>query len=180
MLISVSRKATKGAVGYIHAAQDSCGAWFGRWGICFTYATMFALESLSLVDETYENSESVRRACDFLISKQRADGGWGESWEVSKHFFPSKHTFDCSLDMREARMDRTRKLPSRPNCMGRAGPHVCKIPVPRTPGTCRSFNNAPPVTGKLQIFFSNDTSEGTDMHLPGRIMGTRSDRRSFQ
>jgi lanosterol synthase len=54
----------------------------GSWGICFTYATMFALESLSLVGETYETSESARRACDFLVSKQRADGGWGESYKV--------------------------------------------------------------------------------------------------
>jgi lanosterol synthase len=77
------RAATNRAVSYIHVAQDSCGAWLGRWGICFTYATMFALESLSLVGETYENSGTVRRACDFLISKQRVDGGWGESWEVS-------------------------------------------------------------------------------------------------
>lgn len=54
----------------------------GSWGICFTYATQFALESLSLVGETYETSESARRACEFLISKQRADGGWGESYKV--------------------------------------------------------------------------------------------------
>jgi hypothetical protein len=54
----------------------------GSWGICFTYATMFALESLSLVGETYETSQSARRACDFLVSKQRADGGWGESYKV--------------------------------------------------------------------------------------------------
>jgi lanosterol synthase len=43
---------------------------------------MFALESLSLVGKTYETSESARRACDFLVSKQRADGGWGESYKV--------------------------------------------------------------------------------------------------
>jgi len=43
---------------------------------------MFALEGLSLVGETYETSQSARRACDFLISKQRADGGWGESYKV--------------------------------------------------------------------------------------------------
>jgi len=54
----------------------------GSWGICFTYATMFALESLSLVGETYETSQSAGRACDFLVSKQRADGGWGESYKV--------------------------------------------------------------------------------------------------
>ena len=43
---------------------------------------MFALQSLSLAGETYETSDSVRRACDYLVSKQRADGGWGESYKV--------------------------------------------------------------------------------------------------
>jgi len=43
---------------------------------------MFALESLSLVGETYDTSDRVRRACDFLVAKQRADGGWGESYKV--------------------------------------------------------------------------------------------------
>lgn len=57
------------------------GVWFGSWGICFTYATRFALESLSLVGETYASSDASRRACDFLIQKQQADGGWGESYK---------------------------------------------------------------------------------------------------
>lgn len=47
------------------------------------YATMFAIESLSLAGETYDNSPSVRLACDFLLSKQMEDGGWGESYKVS-------------------------------------------------------------------------------------------------
>lgn len=72
----------RGAIGYLHAAQKPEGAWVGSWGICFTYATQFALESLSLVGETYETSEYSRKACDFLIRKQRADGGWGESYKV--------------------------------------------------------------------------------------------------
>ena len=38
--------------------------------------------SLALVGETYENSAAVRRACDYLVSKQRDDGGWGESWRA--------------------------------------------------------------------------------------------------
>ncbi|KAF8719005.1 hypothetical protein AX14_011567 [Amanita brunnescens Koide BX004] len=71
----------KGAVGYLHEAQKPEGGWVGSWGICFTYATQFALESLSLVGETYETSERSRRACDFLLKKQRADGGWGESYK---------------------------------------------------------------------------------------------------
>ncbi|KAI0794385.1 lanosterol synthase [Fomes fomentarius] len=69
------------AVDYLHKIQRPEGTWFGSWGICFTYATQFALESLSLVGETYENSKHARKACDFLISKQRADGGWGESYK---------------------------------------------------------------------------------------------------
>lgn len=70
------------AINFLHNAQYPEGGWFGSWGICFTYATMFALESLSLVGETYETSKYAKKACDWLVSKQRADGGWGESWKV--------------------------------------------------------------------------------------------------
>ena len=49
---------------------------------CFTYATMFSIESLALAGETYSNSDHVRRACDFIIGKQMQDGGWGESYKV--------------------------------------------------------------------------------------------------
>ncbi|KAI0060948.1 terpene synthase [Artomyces pyxidatus] len=72
----------KEAIKFLHNIQKPEGGWFGSWGICFTYATMFALESLALVGETYETSTSARRACDFLLSKQRADGGWGESYKT--------------------------------------------------------------------------------------------------
>ena len=41
---------------------------------------MFALESLSLAGHTYETHPQVRRACEFLVSKQQGDGGWGESY----------------------------------------------------------------------------------------------------
>ncbi|GLB41717.1 putative terpene cyclase mutase family protein [Lyophyllum shimeji] len=74
-------KTIRKAIKYLHAAQYPEGPWLGSWGICFTYATQFALESLSLVGETYETSERSRRACDFLVRKQRADGGWGESYK---------------------------------------------------------------------------------------------------
>lgn len=50
---------------------------------CFTYATMFSVESLALAGETYGNSDHARRACDFIIGKQMNDGGWGESYKVS-------------------------------------------------------------------------------------------------
>ncbi|KAI9375475.1 terpenoid cyclases/protein prenyltransferase alpha-alpha toroid [Aspergillus egyptiacus] len=69
------------ALRYIKKAQRPDGSWYGSWGVCFTYGTMFALESLASVGETYENSEAVYRACQFLLSKQQADGGWSESYE---------------------------------------------------------------------------------------------------
>ncbi|KAI9803922.1 MAG: hypothetical protein M1825_001802 [Sarcosagium campestre] len=72
---------TVDALKYIRAAQRPDGSWYGSWGICFAYAAMFALESLASVGETYENSERIRRACQFLIDRQMDDGGWGESYK---------------------------------------------------------------------------------------------------
>ncbi|EKD19457.1 uncharacterized protein L3040_002666 [Drepanopeziza brunnea f. sp. 'multigermtubi'] len=68
------------AVQYIKDAQSPDGSWYGSWGICFTYAAMFALESLASIGEKYENSAFSRAGCDFLVSKQREDGGWSESY----------------------------------------------------------------------------------------------------
>ncbi|OZJ01405.1 hypothetical protein BZG36_05638, partial [Bifiguratus adelaidae] len=73
----VSRK----AVQYIRKKQRPDGSWFGSWAICFTYAALFSLDSLASVGDTYETCEHSRRGCDFLISKQQADGGWGELYK---------------------------------------------------------------------------------------------------
>ncbi|KAL2176376.1 terpenoid cyclases/protein prenyltransferase alpha-alpha toroid [Thermothelomyces heterothallicus CBS 202.75] len=70
------------AVAWIKTNQRPHGGWYGSWGICFTYATMFALESLASIGETYENSSHAKRGCDFLISKQREDGGWSEHYKA--------------------------------------------------------------------------------------------------
>lgn len=71
------------ALKYIHKAQRPDGSWYGSWGICFTYAAMFALESLASQGMTYSNSDAARRGCDFLISHLHPDasGGWGESYK---------------------------------------------------------------------------------------------------
>jgi lanosterol synthase len=74
-------KFTKRAVEWIRTNQRADGSWYGSWGICFTYAGMFALESLATQGETYAHSERVQRACKFFLDKQRDDGGWGESYK---------------------------------------------------------------------------------------------------
>lgn len=78
------------AVKWIKTAQLPDGSWYGSWGICFTYATMFALESLSSIGEMYGTSQNAKKGCDFLISKQRADGGWSECYKVK---FPPPYSW---------------------------------------------------------------------------------------
>ncbi|KAH7165772.1 oxidosqualene:lanosterol cyclase [Dactylonectria macrodidyma] len=76
------RSTIERATSWIKTNQRPDGSWYGSWGICFMYATMFALESMMNIGETYSNSEVSRRGCDFLLSKQRADGGWSESYKA--------------------------------------------------------------------------------------------------
>ncbi|KAI5786471.1 terpenoid cyclases/protein prenyltransferase alpha-alpha toroid [Peziza echinospora] len=76
-------KAIAKAIAFVKVTQGKDGSWYGSWGICFTYAAMFALESLEILGESYENSDSVKRGVEFLLSKQMDDGGWGESFQSS-------------------------------------------------------------------------------------------------
>lgn len=75
------RRFTTRAVEWIRTDQRPDGSWYGSWGICFTYAGMFALESLATQGETHANSERVKQACRFFLDKQGEDGGWGESYK---------------------------------------------------------------------------------------------------
>lgn len=69
------------AVAWILKDQRKDGSWYGSWGICFTYAGMFALESLASVGRNYSNDARVALACKFFLDRQMADGGWGESYK---------------------------------------------------------------------------------------------------
>ncbi|CAM0958974.1 unnamed protein product [Alopecurus aequalis] len=70
----------KNAVVFIEKNQNKDGSWYGSWGICFTYGTMFAVRALVATGRTYNNSYCLRKACNFLLTKQQSTGGWGESY----------------------------------------------------------------------------------------------------
>lgn len=72
------------AIEYIIRAQNDDGSWYGSWGICYTYAGMFALEALYEVKKSYQNCDTVRKGCDFLVKYQLPDGGWGETMKASE------------------------------------------------------------------------------------------------
>ncbi|KAE8337771.1 hypothetical protein BDV24DRAFT_154052 [Aspergillus arachidicola] len=68
-------------VRFIHQNQQIDGGWLASWGIAYTYGAFFAMEALHCANETYENHAVVKRGCDFILDKQKEDGGWGETIE---------------------------------------------------------------------------------------------------
>ena len=64
---------------FIKSIQRPDGSWYGSWGCCFTYGTWFGVEGLVLSGEP-PDSDSLRRACSFLLGTQNANGGWGEDF----------------------------------------------------------------------------------------------------
>jgi squalene/oxidosqualene cyclase-like protein len=79
-------QAIKAGLQFILKQQKADGSWYGGWAVCFTYATWFAVEAISKAKgKGYFNEsiliDSTNKACVFLIGKQKADGGWGETFE---------------------------------------------------------------------------------------------------
>jgi squalene-hopene/tetraprenyl-beta-curcumene cyclase len=62
---------------YLRREQEQDGSWFGRWGTNYIYGTWSALCALNRAG-VGKSDPAMRRAVTWLLSKQRADGGWGE------------------------------------------------------------------------------------------------------
>ena len=62
---------------YLLREQEGDGSWFGRWGTNYIYGTWSALVALNKAGLD-KDSPAMRRAVDWLLARQRADGGWGE------------------------------------------------------------------------------------------------------
>jgi squalene-hopene/tetraprenyl-beta-curcumene cyclase len=72
-----SDKVFTSAVDYLVREQEPDGCWFGRWGTNYIYGTWSALIALDAAGLD-KASTIIRRAAQWLLSKQREDGGWGE------------------------------------------------------------------------------------------------------
>merc|ERR1712176_578891 len=62
---------------FLKSIQREDGSWYGSWACCFTYGTWFGIEGLVAGGEE-ASSASIRRAAEFLLGHQNANGGWGE------------------------------------------------------------------------------------------------------
>ncbi|KAG2648439.1 hypothetical protein PVAP13_1NG028036 [Panicum virgatum] len=72
------------AASFIERIQKSDGSWYGSWAVCFTYGTWFGVKGLVAAGRTFENCPVIRKACEFLLSKELPSGGWGEIYLSSQ------------------------------------------------------------------------------------------------
>ena len=66
---------------FLRREQERDGSWYGRWGVNYIYGTWSALSAFNACG--YDMQQPfIRRAVDYLVGGQRADGGWGEGCET--------------------------------------------------------------------------------------------------
>jgi squalene-hopene/tetraprenyl-beta-curcumene cyclase len=70
--------ALEAGLAFLRETQEKDGSWFGRWGTNYIYGTWSVLSALNAAGVD-PHAPEVRRAVDWLVAVQRADGGWGES-----------------------------------------------------------------------------------------------------
>ncbi|HEX4211738.1 MAG TPA: squalene--hopene cyclase [Candidatus Dormibacteraeota bacterium] len=66
----------QGGLDYLRREQRPDGSWFGRWGVNYIYGTWCCVSGLTALGVGHD---MVDRACDWLVSRQNPDGGWGET-----------------------------------------------------------------------------------------------------
>ncbi len=68
------------ALEFIKETQEPEGPWWGRWGVNYIYGTWSVLGGLAAIGEDM-TLPYIRKAVNWLKSKQNLDGGWGEVCE---------------------------------------------------------------------------------------------------
>jgi squalene-hopene/tetraprenyl-beta-curcumene cyclase len=67
-------------IDYLEKDQEKDGSYYGRWGVNYVYGTWSALCALNAAGLPLD-APVIRRAVDWLVAIQNADGGWGEDCE---------------------------------------------------------------------------------------------------
>ncbi|SOE85114.1 squalene-hopene cyclase [Burkholderia sp. YR290] len=78
---------TRRAYDYLLKEQEDDGSWYGRWGMNYIYGTWTALCALNAAGISHDDAR-IKRAAQWLVSIQNADGGWGEdgtSYKLDYH-----------------------------------------------------------------------------------------------
>lgn len=76
------KKAITRANAFLKSQQKQDGSFYGSWAVCYTYGTWFGIEGLLVSGEPgylEGGSNEITKACEFIVSKQRKDGSWGEA-----------------------------------------------------------------------------------------------------
>ena len=69
--------ALEAGIAYLRKTQQQDGSWYGRWGTNYIYGTWSVLSALNMAGLD-PGDKAMRHAAEWLLSKQRADGGWSE------------------------------------------------------------------------------------------------------
>ncbi len=78
----IDRAISRGAR-FLKKKQREDGSFEGSWAVCFTYGTWFGVWGLLAAGVPVDAPE-IQNACAFLLTRQNADGGWGESFRSCK------------------------------------------------------------------------------------------------
>ncbi len=68
------------ALAFIRKNQEPDGPWWGRWGVNYLYGTWSVVSGLAAIGEDL-SQPYIRRAVNWIRSRQNLDGGWGETCE---------------------------------------------------------------------------------------------------
>ena len=68
------------ALEFLRGEQEPEGPWWGRWGVNYIYGTWSVLSGLEAIGEDM-NQPYIKKAINWLKSRQNLDGGWGEVCE---------------------------------------------------------------------------------------------------
>lgn len=72
------------ALEFLEYQRDSNHAWWGRWEVNYLMASSCVINGLKQIGHDMQ-SPLVRHAIEWMLSKQNADGGWGESPDSYYH-----------------------------------------------------------------------------------------------